>query len=82
MKMDKNNLYRLNNELSVEIDGGHIAIWDTRDHSPIQVTTITSDEFMALQKLYLDGCCPRCWEEIPQDDIVCDSCFQQAQSKR
>ena len=78
----KENLYKLSNSMGAEFDGGNIVLYDTRAYSAKRITVLTSEEMRALLTLYTDGCCPVCLKEIPEGDIVCDDCLEDARNMR
>jgi len=75
-------LNRLSDDMSVEVDDENVVLYSTQGHIPKCVAVITSDEMRALQVLYTDGRCPVCMVEIPEGDVICDACFDQARSRR
>ena len=45
-------------------------------------TTLDNDEMMELIQKWTDGLCPVCFEGINEGEIICDACFERAQSFR
>ena len=75
-------IHRLDDETGVELDGGNVTIYDTRAYSPRRLTVLTSEEMQTLIALYTGGCCPVCFEEISQGDVVCNEHLEEARNNR
>lgn len=75
--------HKLSNDMGATFDDhGGIVLLDTRAYRPKRITVITEEETVALVKLFTDGCCPVCLEEIAPSDVVCDDCFEAAKAVR
>lgn len=79
---DHPNMHDLSDDMGAEFHGDNIVLYDTRAYSPRRLVVITSEEMAVLLPLYTDGCCPVCLEEIPEDDIICDECLENARNMR
>ena len=78
------NIHRLSDDLGATYDekDGSTVLWDTRAYSAQKGERLEPVEMNELMTLYTDGCCPICLDEIPQGDIVCDSCLDDALRNR
>jgi hypothetical protein len=65
-----------------EFDGGFVTLYDTRAYSPRRITVLTEEEMESVIKIYTDGLCPVCLEEIALNDVICDGCFEQVKQAR
>lgn len=80
-----NGIHRLSDELGTTYnsDNDSVRLYDNIEaYSPRRITMLTSEEMGELITFYLDGCCPVCFSEMPDGDIICDSCFSDAATKR
>ena len=75
-------LHKLSDSMSAEFDGGNITLYNTCAYNARRIVIITSEEMRELLTLYIDGCCPVCLEKIPQGDIVCNDCLEDARTAR
>ena len=70
------------NETGVKLQDGKAILYDMRAYSPRALIVIESEEMQALITLYTDGCCPVCFEEISQGDVVCNECLEAGRTNR
>ena len=75
-------IQQLSNDTGVELDGGEIVLHDTRAYSTRRILVLTDEEVRRLVIFYTDGCCPVCFEEIADGDVVCDECLHEARNNR
>ena len=80
----QDNIHKLSDNLGATYDekDSSIVLWDTRGYSVRRVESLAAGEVNELMTLYVNGCCPVCLIEIPQGDIVCDSCLDDALRNR
>ena len=57
-------------------------VHDGRGGIDVYETHLDQDEVKRLVREWMDGLCPACFEEIDEDEIVCDACLGRAQSFR
>jgi len=75
-------LKKLSDDMSATYDGAIVVLYDTRGYSQKRITVMTPEEATVLLALYTDGCCTICLKEIPEGDVVCDGCMEEARNVR
>ncbi len=77
-------MQQLSSTLSIEYSEDRAVLYYTRTGSPRCVTalTLTASEIVSLFDVLKEGRCPVCMTEIPLNDVVCNECFEKAQSIR
>jgi hypothetical protein len=67
---------KLSNTLSVDYVGNVKLFLDSTSF------VLSDEDVQALIEWYVQGMCPICFDEIPQDDVICDRCFGRAKAAR
>ncbi len=76
----QDKLHKISDGLSVD-DSGTITLYDTGAKNPRLIVELEDDEMQALIEWYTDGICPVCFVGIPEGSVICDSCFDRAQTR-
>ena len=75
-------IQQLSKDTGIELDGGEIILHDTQAYSTRRILVLTDEEARGLVTFYTGGCCPVCFKEIPEGDIVCDECLEAGRNNR
>ena len=67
---DKTTVTFCRTQIYLEAGGPSLSMW------------LSNNEMATLMRLFVDGRCPVCYEEMQVNDVVCDTCFKRARQEQ
>ena len=81
--MNKSAIHKLNDDLGAVWDGrGGVELYQNLDaYTPTKVTGLSDGEIIELWRLFADGCCQVCLDDVPQGHHLCQRCATKEAAK-